>query len=1102
MKRFLRAFVMFACLALPLQMWGQAYSLTPNQESTGTTSTKYITELTEFTYNGISWKITQWNPSSLQVKTNQSSATAQFRFYNTSAFGGRIEEVVLKFSALTVADASKLMFLGGSQEVTATTGGTAGVWDETNKTLTWTPNSSDNYTYFAFYQDGKAATGTNKLAETDAIVVTYQTNTPPTATTFPANNATGVLADVQPTFTFDKAVRYVGDAKITDVNVLVTFKNITDDDPANHSDVAFTASISNDSTVITVVPESQLGSLEKYRVSLAKLKDRNQNEMEAESIMEFTTRDANAMSIDNIAPVKTRYIWGEVAKLTWETSNLPATATGAIQVYRDGLPYGAPIPVYDTASLTPGSPTFAQPALVNGGYALVPLGSIPVTPADESEIYATNYSLVLTAFDGTTPLCVSEPVENITIIPAPALETIREYLPAFNGDSLLTTGVVTAVNGTSFAMQGVGAEKSGMYVYQAAGDKVAVGDSVAVLGVLECNTISKLWQIAKGSAVTRLAADKVLPVPIVRSLAESLLPADSVYQGMLVEISDVVTSVKGADDKADTLLSGANKMVVYNTFMTRKVLKSHFVADSTYRVRGIMSIYDTLAQICPRNSFDIAPAIAPVPVFAPANVDKVPLNTPITITFDRPMRKVGGAELTDADLASLIAFKDAAQDTAVLFAATICPSKDTIYIKPSVSLNGPIEYAVTLQPLEDYFGQAMATTTSSFTTLNPNSPHVENATIAAATRYLWGDDIVVNFDAKHYTSPTEGYAVLLRDGVRVDSVVIADITANTATFALGSGAPADGDTYSENYTVRVGSGADAASTTAAFRVIATPTLAVLNQAFDNFIGDTVALTGVVTGATWYRSTDPAKPSNGNAMIQDGAAPFSGFYLFNVTDSLGIGDSVRVITTVQLYNGIRETNKGSILSVLGKGTVPAPVELSIAEAAENKYQSMLVKIKNVKASVSNSNVSIEDNTASMTVYKSFYQDFASNFTNGFTYDVTGLMGAYNGVAQIYPRMAEDIVKIESGSSTTPTKPNGLKDNALKIKAYPNPFSNAIRVEGIDARHVEIYSVMGKLVLSEAMQPSGEVSTGNLPTGIYMVRFIDVNGKATVVKMVKR
>ena len=80
-------------------------------------------------------------------------------------------------------------------------------------------------------------------------------------------------------------------------------------------------------------------------------------------------------------------------------------------------------------------------------------------------------------------------------------------------------------------MQGVGAEKSGMYVYQAAGDKVAVGDSVAVLGVLECNTISKLWQIAKGSAVTRLAADKVLPVPIVRSLAESLLPADSVYQG-------------------------------------------------------------------------------------------------------------------------------------------------------------------------------------------------------------------------------------------------------------------------------------------------------------------------------------------------------------------------------------------------------------------------------------------------------------------------------------------------------------------------------------------------------------------------------------------
>ena len=152
---------------------GGTYSLTPNAASTGNSSTSYITTLTEFTYNGISWKMNQWNPSTLQIKTNQGSAANEFRFYNTSAFSGRITKVVIKFSALTVSDASMLMFLGGTSEVTTTSGGTAGTWDDSAKTLTWTPGSSDNFTYFAFYQNGKAASGTNFLADSDAIVVTY-----------------------------------------------------------------------------------------------------------------------------------------------------------------------------------------------------------------------------------------------------------------------------------------------------------------------------------------------------------------------------------------------------------------------------------------------------------------------------------------------------------------------------------------------------------------------------------------------------------------------------------------------------------------------------------------------------------------------------------------------------------------------------------------------------------------------------------------------------------------------------------------------------------------------------------------------------------------
>ena len=163
-------------------VWGAVYSLTPDKTSTGSSSTTYITTLTEFTYanptgSSITWKMNQWNPSNMQIKTNQSSATSEFRFYNSSAFAGKITKVVMTFSALTLSNTTTtgFQFLGGSSAVTSTSGGADGTWNSTAKTITWTPATSTNYTYFAFYQNGKKATGTNKLATSNAIVIYYLT---------------------------------------------------------------------------------------------------------------------------------------------------------------------------------------------------------------------------------------------------------------------------------------------------------------------------------------------------------------------------------------------------------------------------------------------------------------------------------------------------------------------------------------------------------------------------------------------------------------------------------------------------------------------------------------------------------------------------------------------------------------------------------------------------------------------------------------------------------------------------------------------------------------------------------------------------------------
>lgn len=191
---FLKVFLTLVLLCGAGNAWGETvtYKMTPNNATTGNSATAYVTNAYSFTYNEVSWSFNQWNPSTLQIKTNQSSGDSEFNFKNTSAFPGRITKVVITFSALTVSNASNLCFVGGNSEITSLSGGTAGTWNSEAKTLTWTPTETDEFTYFAFYQNGKAATGTNKLAVTDAIEITYASapTTAYTVTFDPGENGT------------------------------------------------------------------------------------------------------------------------------------------------------------------------------------------------------------------------------------------------------------------------------------------------------------------------------------------------------------------------------------------------------------------------------------------------------------------------------------------------------------------------------------------------------------------------------------------------------------------------------------------------------------------------------------------------------------------------------------------------------------------------------------------------------------------------------------------------------------------------------------------------------------------------------------------------
>lgn len=73
----------------------------------------------------------------------------------------------------------------------------------------------------------------------------------------------------------------------------------------------------------------------------------------------------------------------------------------------------------------------------------------------------------------------------------------------------------------------------------------------------------------------------------------------------------------------------------------------------------------------------------------------------------------------------------------------------------------------------------------------------------------------------------------------------------------------------------------------------------------------------------------------------------------------------------------------------------------------------------------------------------------------------------------------------------------------IDIRPNPTKGTVAVTGEELQQVEVYNIMGQLILSE--QSRGQSITLNLsskPAGIYLINITDQNGKRCVKKVVKQ
>ena len=263
-------------LASAKKVSATTYSMTPNASTTGSSSSSYLSSDFSFTHSGVDWTMRYVNPSNRQTKMNQSSAGSQFCFY-TGEFPGSITQVVITYGTFgTMSDSSKVKMVGSTSafESQQTTGGETMTWDSSKKTLTWTADSSDGYVAIAFYMSGKAISGNNYLAESDAIVVTYESGggSTPTALVAPTgltlsgttftwnavtnNNGYGYSIDTDPETTGSVAKNTVS----FDVSTLTldpgtyNFKVLTKGDGTNYTDSGYCSAVQ-----FTVSSSSQSG---------------------------------------------------------------------------------------------------------------------------------------------------------------------------------------------------------------------------------------------------------------------------------------------------------------------------------------------------------------------------------------------------------------------------------------------------------------------------------------------------------------------------------------------------------------------------------------------------------------------------------------------------------------------------------------------------------------------------------------------------------------------------------------------------------------------------------------------------------------------------
>jgi len=578
---------------------------------------------------------------------------------------------------------------------------------------------------------------------------------------------------------------------------------------------------------------------------------------------------------------------------------------------------------------------------------------------------------------------------------------IRE-LPEEAGVAVV--GVVTVgnnvLNANQFYMQDA---TGGVLVFGPVTPGTQVGDSVRVVGIIDVFSGETEIVAPPGGAlsVTKLGTGTV-PAPRTQSL-DQVLTGDT--EGQLVRMPNVeVVSVSGnATSTAYNVVvqdDDGHEMTIRVAHANVAIPQPTWIVGRAYDVVGLVSMFNGVPQLKPRSLEDVEIRSAGTPI----------------------------AEVRRMDTGTLVTVEGIATAGVGVFSTN--PTSNQFNVQDATGgilvLNVPIASGV---QQGDSVRVTATTAISSGEFLLRDNPIIE---IIARNRPVPAPSLITaaQVAASGPTTPLQGSLVHVR-GVRVDSLGSGATAYNV--FVTG----ADGG----KFIVRVSSGVARTAWTAGSLYNVTGTLAAFNapqikvrgaadveaagetaqtiaEAREVELGDTVTVEGVVTAPQ-------GRLNAANVYIQDATG---GIQVFNVpTDmALQLGDLIRVTGAMAQFSGERQiarfsTTSPPVVTKLGTAAVPQPLVLTGAQVLANTFEGQLATVHDVEVLTVQSQSATGTGSYNVTVRAPDGTTFTVRIDNratgvenagwvvGAHYDVTGVLGSFNGGGQLKPRFPGDVVR---------------------------------------------------------------------------------------------